>query len=75
MKLNVIRSIENAQAQYKTNKTMSLSNLSPLSSDEKMLIQEQFPYGANKKLELYLANGNSRMENPEAKGRNFDFRV
>lgn len=75
MKLNVIRSIEKAQALYKADKAVSLSNLSPLSRDEQSLIQEQFPQGANRKLELYLSNGNSRAEMPDAKGRNFDFRV
>lgn len=75
MKLNVIRSIENAHAIYKANKAVSSSNLSPLSREEQILIQKQFPQGANRRLELYLSNGNSRAEMPDAKGRNFDFRV
>jgi len=74
MKLQNVQSVENAQSLYKSGKS-GLSNLKPLSSDEQALIHEQFPQGSNHRLELYMSNGNSRMEMPESKGRNFDFRV
>jgi hypothetical protein len=74
MKLQNVQSVESAQSLYKSGKN-GLSNLKPLSSDEQALIHEQFPLGSNRRLELYMSNGNSRMEMPESKGRNFDFRV
>ncbi len=46
-----------------------------LSSAERNMISSEFPFGQNKKLELYMASGNSRMENPDARGHNLDFRV
>lgn len=75
MKLNTVKSLAQAQNVYQTSNFNSLSNLKPLSSAEENLIQEQFPQGQNKRLELYLSNGSSRMEIPEAKGRNLDFRI
>lgn len=75
MKLNTINTIENAQSLYKSDKGAQLSNLTPLSGDEQSLIQEQFPRGSNRRLELYMASGGTKVEVPEAKGRNFDFRV
>lgn len=75
MKLNTINIIENAQSLYKGDKGAQLSKLTPLSSDEQSLIQEQFPRGLNRRLELYLSSGGTKVEVPEAKGRNFDFRV
>lgn len=74
MKLPFIQSVEQAQSVYKTGKSY-VNGLKPLSSDEQELIKQQFPVGANRKLELYMSNGNHRSEMPEAKGRNFDFRV
>jgi hypothetical protein len=75
MKLPFIQSVEQAQSVYKTGKPAYVSGLKPLSNDEQELIKQQFPVGANRRLELYMSNGNQRSEMPEAKGRNFDFRV
>ena len=77
MKLNQIPSLEQAN---KTQGTQSASRLQskqmkPLSSEEQELIQDRFPKGMNRKLELYLATGSSHTEQPAAKGQNFDFRV
>jgi len=74
MKFQNVQFVEMAQSLYKSGKN-GLSNLNLLSSDEQALIHEQFPLGSNRRLELYMSNGNSRMEMPESKGRNFDFRV
>jgi|AACY02.3.fsa_nt_gi hypothetical protein len=46
-----------------------------LSGDEKQLIGRQFKAASPRVLELYASNGESRVEQPQAKGRNIDFRV
>jgi hypothetical protein len=56
-------------------KSFGLNGLKPLSKAEESMIKEKFPTGANRRLELYLASGQQRMEIPDGKGRNFDFTV
>jgi hypothetical protein len=56
-------------------KTQAVQQQSKLSQAEQRMISDQFPKGSNKKLELYMASGSSRMENPDARGNNLDYRV
>lgn len=53
-------------------KVFGLNGLKPLSGAEESMILEKFPSGGNSKLELYLANGAGRTEQPNAKGQLFD---
>jgi hypothetical protein len=46
-----------------------------LSGDEKQLIGQNFRTASPRVLELYASNGESRVEQPMAKGRNIDFTV
>ena len=46
-----------------------------LSQEEMSMIKEKFPASDNGKLKLYLATGGHKMENPNARGNNLDFRV
>lgn len=77
MKLNQIPSLDQINKSQETQSASRLQSkqMKPLSSEEQELIQDTFPKGMNRKLELYLATGSSRTEQPSAKGRNFDFRV
>ena len=50
-------------------------NEASLSGDEKQLIGQKFKSASPRILELYASNGESRVEQPQAKGRNIDFTV
>jgi hypothetical protein len=56
-------------------KTFGLNGLKPLSIAEESMIQEKFPTGSNRRLELYMSSGLQRTEMPDAKGRHFDFTI
>lgn len=74
MRLNQVQQSEQVN-RAESSSNVKAKNMKSLSKEEEMLIQDKFPKGMNRKLELYLATGSSRTEQPASKGQNFDFRV
>lgn len=72
MRLNNIGLIPNQNSVQSSSKAHGNPNLS---DEELNMIQDKFPKGKNKELELYMSSGHSRVENPGSRGNNLDFRV
>lgn len=68
-------SLEKPQPAAAMKPAFGLNTMKPLSKAEESMIQEKFPAGVNNRLELYLSSGRTRTEQPDGKGRHFDFTI
>lgn len=48
---------------------------SGLDEAEKTMINKAFPESGNRSLNLYFSNGETRTEQPDARGNHIDFRI
>lgn len=78
MNLGKIQAFSNVTKLSESTSIRNLSSIaekSGLTDAELRMITNTFPSGQNNKLELYLSSGITRMENPDAMGKNLDFRI
>mgnify|MGYP006277841125 CR=1 FL=1 len=59
----------------KASNSFNLKEKKPLTKEENSLINEKFPPGQKRELELYMASGTTRTENPGSRGNYFDASV
>ncbi len=76
MELARVNELTNLMSAQKSKPTgMAGSVGKSLTDAEQNMIDDQFPTGSNKKLELYMNSGDTRTEQPASKGGNLDFRI
>lgn len=51
------------------------TNSKQLTQDEVKMIHQEFPQSGGQKLSLYMSTGKTKIENPNAKGGNLDFKI
>lgn len=75
-KLNAFTGINQIQTRNLVSQSKQASQMiDKLSGEEENMINTQFSHPSPKALELYRATGEARVEQPQSKGINIDFRV